>query len=196
MSGVLFGYAEKLWDRTSAEYRAIVVAFIFAPAAALFMIWAAGPTRSTKAAIAPPVNIISLRTRAGGTPSALTTVVIVQPADASFRLPSSKPLNTLPTSLMEEQWRMNSMKISTVNNEISVTAPLIGVQDPFIFVTQDAAPEALEISGQRYALADMRLRTQQATDILLGVLVSAAFALGIGVSTAAAPVQVQEHGSG
>lgn len=196
MSGVLFGYAEKLWDRTSAEYRTIVVAFIFAPAAALFLIWAAGPTRSTKAAIAPPVNIISLRTRAGGTPSALTTVVIVQPADVSFRLPSSTPLNTLPTSLAEEQWRMNAMKISTANNEISVTAPLNGVQDPFIFVTQDAAPEALEISGQRYALADMRLRTQQATDILLGVLVSAAFALGIGVSTAAAPVQVQEHGSG
>lgn len=196
MSGVLFGYAEKLWDRTSAEYRAIVVAFIFAPTAALFLIWAAGPTLSTKAAIAPPVNIISLRTRTGGIPSAPTTVVIVQPADVSFRLPSSKPLNTLPTSLVEEQWRMNSAKISTANNEISVTAPLNGVQDPFVFVTQDVAPETLEVSGQRYALADMRLRTQQATDILLGVLVSAAFALGIGVSTAAAPVQSQEHGSG
>lgn len=196
MSGVLVDYAEKLWARTSAEYRAVVVAFIFAPAAALCLIWLAGPAPSTRAAVAPPVSIIPLRSRLDAQSTPSTTVVIVQPTEATFSLPVTEPLASLPTSLLDEEWRANTTKISAENQTLSITAPLYGIHEPFVFVTQAAPPDALDVSGRRYALADMRLPSQQATDILLGVLISAAFALGLGVSTAAVPVRPQEDGSG
>jgi hypothetical protein len=196
MTDFVLGYAEKLWDRTTPEYRALVVAFILAPTAGALLIWFAGPAPAARATITPPVNVMPLRARAAGPRGPATTVVIVQPTESTFTLPSTKPLAALPTSLGEEQWRGNAAKISQSDRTISITAPLAGVQEPFVFVTQDAPPDAVAISGRKYSLADLRLRSEQATDILLGVLISAAFAVGVGVSTASVPIQAKEHGSG
>ncbi|MBV8517659.1 MAG: hypothetical protein JO197_09690 [Acidobacteria bacterium] len=196
MTDFVLGYAEKLWDRTTPEYRALVVAFILAPTMGALLIWLAGPAPSTHATISPPLNVMPLRAHAAGPRDPATTVVIVQPTEATFTMPWTRPLSALPTSLSEEQWRGNTAKISQSNRTISIVVPLAGVQEPFVFLTQDAPPDAVEISGRKYAMADLRLRSQQATDILLGVLISAAFALGVGVSTASIPIQAQEHGSG
>src|SRR5260370_967358 len=89
MTGFVFGYAEQLWGRTTAEYRALLVAFILAPTAGAFLIWFAGPAPSARATIAPPVNIIPLRARAAGPQGPATTVVIVQPTQSTFTISST-----------------------------------------------------------------------------------------------------------
>lgn len=189
-----FGVIDKIKERAKRAgpaWKAKGVAFFLAPGFILAIATTFGGGKAIDFNKGLAVSELQTETAQGSEPiSKKSIVVIAEPNKSSYEIPIKKNSSKIWTSLDEEKAQRNAdIGHFRINGTVlHVQTPFFDVNEPVVLLIDGELDRQIEVLGETESIDNWRLVSRNSSSVVSAVLVNCFFALGIGLASAAAPI--------
>jgi hypothetical protein len=189
-----FGVIDKIKERAKRAgptWKAKGVAYVLAPGFILAIAITFGSGKAIDFNKGLTLSELQTETAQGNEPvSRKSIVVIAEPNTSSYEIPIKKNSSKIWSSLDAEKAQRNAdIGHFRINGTVlHVHTPFYDVNEPVLLLIEGELDRQIEVLGETESIDNWRLVSRSSTSVVYAVLVNCFFALGIGLASAATPI--------